>query len=74
MLEGLTPPNRQITCKVATVADSLEPSDKEILLTAVLDSSNWPVKTLVRALNQRGLQISDTPIIAHRFKNCVCFR
>lgn len=75
MLEGLTPPPRASgTCKVETVSRNLDDKDKKILLDAVADQARWPVKKLIQALNERGLQISDTPIYNHRAKTCACFR
>jgi hypothetical protein len=75
MLEGLTPPNRfKGSCKVATVAATLSPEDKAILYQAIEDTEGWPIKTLSRALTERGLQISDSPLTNHRAKACVCYR
>ena len=53
---------------------TLSKTDQEILTSAIFDTANWPVTTLARTLGQKGIQISDTPITAHRFKNCACFR
>ena len=75
MLEGLTPPPKfNGNCKVATIAKELEEKDKEIFMTAVQDSQAWGVKTLVRALADRGISISDSPIYNHRGKTCACYR
>lgn len=75
MLEGLTPPSKFYgTCKVATIAATLSEADKKILLEAVGNKEAWPIKTLVKALSERGLQISDSPLTSHRAKTCVCFR
>jgi hypothetical protein len=75
MLEGLTPPVRNAgTCKVATVSATLSDDDRKIFLAAVSDKSNWPIKTLAKALNERGLLISDSPLTNHRAQTCVCFR
>ena len=73
MLEGLTPPVIGRSCKVATEASKLSDSDKKILLDAVADKDRWPVKTLSRALSERGIMLSDTPITNHRQRTCVCF-
>lgn len=74
MLEGLTPPNpHKRSCKVGTVLETLSTTDQKILSEAVADSVNWPVKTLSRALAERGIVISDTPIYNHRSRNCACF-
>ena len=74
MLEDLKPPVRKAPCKVATVASELSESDATILLNAVADTANWKLRTLELELKKRGVNISDTPLIAHRFKNCSCFR
>lgn len=75
MLEGLTPPSAMKgTCKVASIAEGLSESDKAILMQAIEDKNSWPIKTLARALSERGLNISDTPLTSHRAKSCVCFR
>lgn len=74
MLEDLQPPVRKAPCKVATVASELSETDATILLNAVADTANWKLRTLELELKKRGINISDTPLIAHRFKNCSCFR
>lgn len=75
MLEDLKPPTPfKGSCKVGQIMLTLNEVDQEILSAAIFDSANWPVKTLSRALTEKGLQISDTPITSHRFKNCACFR
>jgi hypothetical protein len=75
MLENLKPPTSfRGSCKVGAVLETLSTTDQEILTAAIFDTANWPVKTLSRALAENGLQISDTPITSHRFKNCACFR
>jgi hypothetical protein len=75
MLEGLTPPSKFVgTCKVGIIAAELEENDRKILLDAVADTANWPVKSLSKALSERGIQISDSPIYNHRAKTCACFR
>lgn len=74
MLEDLRPPQRKITCKVATVAEGLSAVDREILFAAVANSANWKIKTLETELKKRGLMISDTPLMAHRAQSCSCFR
>ncbi len=74
MLEGLTPPPKNIgSCKVASVSNTLSAEDKKIFLESI-DNPAWGVKTLSRALSERGLQISDTPLGRHRQKACACYR
>ncbi|NBU22785.1 MAG: hypothetical protein EBS38_02580 [Actinobacteria bacterium] len=75
MLEGLTPPKKfSGTCKVGTIAANLSEADKKILQQAIDDVNSWPIKTLAKALNERGLQISESPLYNHRGKTCVCYR
>jgi hypothetical protein len=75
MLEGMTPPPRFTGhCKVATIADGLEAKDKEIFMKAVDDKNTWGVNPLIKALAERGIRISDSPIYNHRGKTCACYR
>jgi hypothetical protein len=71
MLEGLTPPKKLTPCKVRDILETLDKSDKEILINALADS-NWPDRTLANSLTERGLQVSDTPIRKHRAGRCSC--
>ena len=74
MLEGLTPPNlNKRSCKVGTILEGLNEADRKILSAAVADSSNWPVKSLSKALADRGIMVSDSPLYNHRSENCACF-
>lgn len=75
MLEGLEPVrNRNYSCKVELLREELEPSDYEILLTAIADPDKWGAKTLQNALRLRGVYLADTTIGKHRRKLCACFR
>jgi hypothetical protein len=74
MLEDLKPLPSAGSCKVAIIAQSLSDADKKILLDAIADSATWPIKTLRKALQAKGLEISDTPLTNHRAQSCVCFR
>lgn len=75
MLEDLTPPgNHRGSCKVAAVAETLSDKDAEILFAAIADKENWPIKTLSKALQAKGLMISDTPLTSHRAQTCICYR
>lgn len=74
MLEGLAPLSSRGSCKVAAVAESLSDADKAILFQAIEDKISWPIRTLARALSERGIVISDTPLTAHRNQSCVCYR
>lgn len=72
MLEDLRPPIAKRSCKVATVLETLNDNDKAVLIKAIF-SSEWPIRSLSRALGERGIQLSDTPLTNHRAKACVCF-
>ena len=75
MLEGMRPPTKTHgSCKVGTIAQTLEAKDRDILLDAVANVNDWPIKTLAKALSNRGLRISDSPLYSHRAKTCACFR
>ena len=72
MLEGLTKPEpRTGYCKVQAVAERLSESDAQILLTAI-DDPTWVAKQLAKALKERGIDISDTTILRHRRRECIC--
>lgn len=73
MLEDLIPPARVYGCKIRTIAEELEPSDKDILIAAV-NNPRWKFKTLSNELAKRGIVIVDTTIAKHRRKQCSCFR
>lgn len=73
MLEDLTPPVRKYSCKVASIAASLDEKDSKILLEAV-NNPDWHFKSLSNALADKGLTIVDTAIAKHRRKQCACFR
>jgi hypothetical protein len=73
MLENLVPPGRFRSCKVSEISANLSPEDKRILEDAIA-SPEWPIKALSRALGERGLQVSETPLGNHRAKTCACFK
>jgi hypothetical protein len=74
MLENLKPPARKHPCKVKSVMDGLNELDAQILEAAVLDSAKWKIKTLADELNNRGVEISETPLAKHRARNCSCWK
>jgi hypothetical protein len=74
MLENLQPPVKKTPCKVRDLLETLEPADAEILEAAVLDSARWKIKTLADELNNRGVEISETPLAKHRARNCSCWK
>jgi hypothetical protein len=73
VLEGLEPQKQNFTCKVAIVRDSLDESDQEILLAAIIDERKWGAKTLSNALKGRGISLADTVISRHRKRACRCY-
>jgi hypothetical protein len=56
---------------VREVLESLDKKDRDILVAALADP-NWGHKTLARALTERGIKISNSPIVNHRTKGCSC--
>ena len=72
MLEGLTPPVKELPCAVRKMFERLDESDQSILVKALEDEETWPAKTLARALADKGLVISDGPIRKHRINRCSC--
>lgn len=73
MLEGLKPPSSLRSCKVGNIAATLTDKDRDILLTAIADRDTWPIKSLSKALRERGIELSDSPLTNHRAKACACF-
>lgn len=72
MLEGLKKPERpRGYCKVAAVSQTLEANDAKILNEAI-DDPSWVAKQLSKALQERGVIISDTTILRHRRRECIC--
>ncbi len=68
MLEDLEPVATKRSCKTRSTLVSLEQKDREILLSALVDTSKWSDKGLSVALGQRGIQISNESIGRHRRK------
>jgi hypothetical protein len=52
--------------------DSLEPTDKKILESAVADDKKWTSYGLHAALKARGLKLNDKAINKHRQGDCSC--
>jgi hypothetical protein len=72
MLEGLAPNTRFYPCNLKTIADSLEPADRDILMAAVADEVTWTSYGLHAALKSRGLKLNDKAINKHRKGDCSC--
>lgn len=73
LLDDLSLEAKRRTCKVQTVAQEMDDKDRAIFLDAVMDL-RWPAKRLEGELKKRNVQISDTPINAHRGKTCSCWK
>jgi len=73
MLEGLTPSVQVRACGVRRILEDLDEADRLVLESAVGSPDVWGVKTLSRALSQRGVKLSETPITSHRNRECSCF-
>lgn len=73
MLENLEPIQTKRPCKTRNTLEGLEQNDREILLSALLDTSKWSDKGLSVALKQRSIQLSNEAIGRHRRKLCSCY-
>jgi len=72
MLEDLSiPQKKQTACKVRTIAETLNTTDKQIFLDAC-NSEEWSAVLLSRELRKRDIEISDRTIRTHRAKGCSC--
>lgn len=72
MLEGLSRPEpRAGYCKVDDILQKLDEGDRKILISAI-DDPSWVAKQLSKALRERGLLLSDTTILRHRRRECIC--
>ena len=74
MLEDLTPPSKNVRCKMGRLSDSLDDKDRDILDKALASPNVWSAKALARELTNRGLAITEGPLALHRSKSCGCYR
>jgi Zn-dependent peptidase ImmA (M78 family) len=72
MLEDMMPPVMKTRCKVRTMLEQLDETDRDILLKAIADYEAWSSNALARALSQRGLITTEKPIRKHRNRECSC--
>lgn len=72
MLEGLTPPDTRLPCKVRAILEKLSEEDAKILQAALKNHAAWNAANLAKALSDRGLKIGDGSIRKHRAKTCSC--
>jgi hypothetical protein len=73
MLEGMTPPSKEMLCAVMSRAAELEPADLKILLDALKDK-RWSNLGLAETLTERGFTISESTLRKHRVGKCACAR
>jgi len=71
MLEDLKPPSKELLCPIAETALTLEPADAQILLNAVADKA-WPMPALAIALRNKGINLNERRLYAHRNGQCPC--
>jgi plasmid stability protein len=71
MLENLQPIAKLPSCKVRTLAESLEAKDRAILENALTDSK-WNPNSLSVALKQRGIELANKLIRKHQLQRCSC--
>jgi hypothetical protein len=72
VLEDLTLPTLVRPCKVRNVKTGLDDADVK-RLDNLIESPDWPIKTLERALAEKGILLSESVIRKHRMKSCGCF-
>jgi hypothetical protein len=73
MLEDLSLPVRETSCRIRTLKKELSDKDALILENAVMNPE-WPCKTLSNELAKRGTKASDVSIKNHREKRCSCWK
>ena len=71
MLENLQPIAKLPSCKVRTLAESLDAKDRAILESALTDS-RWNPNSLSVALKQRGIELANKLIRKHQLEQCSC--
>jgi len=71
LLNDLKPVEYRVPCKVRSLFDGLDADDKKILVAA-LNNPEWTAFGLSKALQERGLEISDRRITHHRQGKCSC--
>jgi hypothetical protein len=71
MLEDLALPEKKQSCKIRTLAEGMNETDRKIFLQAV-ENPEWFAHTLSTELKKRGVTVSDKTIRLHRSKGCSC--
>jgi hypothetical protein len=72
ILDGLQPPKFITSCKVRTIAETLDKADLDVFLKCIADEDAWKPTTLAEALSHRGIMITKDPIQKHRTGRCSC--
>lgn len=72
MLEDMDDYKPRPPCRVMRIHSTLEPADQERLLKFLGDDETWTNYMLTKALNEKGIQVSETSIRRHRQSFCPC--
>lgn len=70
-LEALKGNNRR-RCGVRRILEGLEGDDRRIFANALDDKDGWSTHALYKALNELGIEVSQTPLYRHRDGLCSC--
>jgi len=71
ILDGLEPIQHREPCRVGKIILELKPDDQQILLEALSDD-RWTARSLMTALNARGISIARDTIHSHMKRTCRC--
>lgn len=71
MLENITKPQTEWTCKVRDIRKNLDESDRKIL-DGMLRDPEWPTQTISNELAKYGILVSGHTIAKHRKGLCSC--
>jgi hypothetical protein len=71
VLEDLKPKTRLRTCRMRELLHSLSDTDRQILKDAI-QSPDWTSNALLRALRDKGIEISYTSVRRHEVRHCSC--
>lgn len=73
MLDDLNIPSKPVSCRIRTIADELDVTNKTIFIQAV-ENPEWPMTVLAVELRKRGINVSDNSIRRHRKQTCSCWK
>ena len=71
LLDDMTPPVIVSSCRVRSIADSLDEADKKIFMAALADP-RWSNRALATAMNDRGFELGVSSIQKHKSRGCSC--